>query len=130
MLTGFRLGNGGWIEGPANKIAGELASNFIGQILEELAKPIAGIQLPSFSCMALDGAKVNTIGGGNSHLNITGNLKKISDKCDISIENPPKVAYGRGVGTPMTCSSEEDTMRVYATNLAEMVTMEPAQSAG
>ncbi|OUR88446.1 hypothetical protein A9Q81_23655 [Gammaproteobacteria bacterium 42_54_T18] len=107
-LIAFRIGTGSWVAGSVSSIADEAVDSAIGQILTELTKPIASIALPTFGCMAFDSASISAVGGNNSHLNVSGALIKVSDECDVDVLPPPQVAYGRGVGTPLTCASDED----------------------
>ncbi len=108
MLTGFRLAGGNWVTGSVNAIADELVTTAIGQVMEELAKPIKNIELPSFACMAFNTDKISAVGGQNAHLNISGTLVKVSNDCDVEVVEPPKVAYGRGAGIPMSCGSDKE----------------------
>jgi len=107
MITSLRIGNGNWIANGGNKVADELIATSFGTVLQELAKPIANIQLPSFSCLAFIPKGITAAGEGNAHLNIAGSLAKISDTCDVVI-GPSTPAYGRGVGTPLSCASNEE----------------------
>lgn len=108
VITGIKIGEGDWSSNAINAIADDLVSTAIGQILEELAKPISSIELPTVACMAFTTDNITAVGGNNSHLNIAGTLTKIDNACDVEIVDPPKVAYGRGVGIPLSCSSSEE----------------------
>lgn len=108
IITGFKLGDGSWLTSGINELANDLIADSFGAIIEELVKPIANIKIPAFECLALTVTGVDAVGGENSHLNINGTLTKISDACDVEIVDPPKVAYGRGVGTPLSCASDEE----------------------
>jgi hypothetical protein len=108
QITGIRLGEGAWTGTVINTLADDLITTAIGMILEELAKPIESIELPAFECMAFRSAAITAVGGTHSHLNISGQLVKVSDECDNVIVAPPKVAYGRGAGVPMSCGSDKD----------------------
>lgn len=108
VITGFKLGQGSWLTSGVNELANDLISDSFGAVVQELVKPIANIKIPAFECLAFDVTGVDAVGGNNSHLNINGTLTKISDACDVEIVDPPRVAYGRGVGTPLTCASDEE----------------------
>jgi len=108
IITGIRIGTGNWITNGINEVASDLIATSFGAVLEELAKPIANIELPSFACLALIPDNITAVGGTNAHLNVAGSLVKVSDACDNEVVDPPKVAYGRGVGTPLSCASDEE----------------------
>ncbi|MCG8667867.1 MAG: hypothetical protein MI867_00510 [Pseudomonadales bacterium] len=108
IITGFRLGEGSWLTSGINELANDVIADSFGAIVEELVKPIANIKIPAFECLAFTVDGVDAVGGTNSHLNIAGTLTKISDACDVEIVDPPRVAYGRGVGSPLTCASDEE----------------------
>ena len=108
IITGIKLGQGSWLTSGINELGNELISDSFGVVIEQLVKPIAEIQIPAFECLDFTVTGVTAVGGTNSHLNINGTLEKISDACDVEIVDPPLVAYGRGVGTPLTCSSSEE----------------------
>lgn len=107
-VTGIRIGTGAWTGNVINSLADELVREAIGGILEELAKPVESIELPSFACMAFNVNGITAVGSGEGHLNVAGTLVKISNECDNEVTPPPKVAYGRGVGVPMSCSSSQE----------------------
>ncbi|MDX1693602.1 MAG: hypothetical protein R3208_07540 [Ketobacteraceae bacterium] len=107
-ITGIRIGEGNWLGDTANAMAEQLVDQALANVLKQLAEPIARIELPSFACMALETRGITAVGGSKSHLNVSGSLVKISDECDLDVVDPPQVAYGRGVGIPMSCASDEE----------------------
>lgn len=108
IITGFKLGTGSWITSGVNELGNQLISDSFGLIVEELVKPIAEIEIPAFECLAFTVNGIDAVGGENSHLNISGSLARISDACDNPIVEPPRVAYGRGVGTVLSCASGDE----------------------
>jgi hypothetical protein len=102
------LGQGEWVTNGINELANSLIAESFGEIVKNLAEPIANIKIPAFECLEFSVTGVDAAGGNNSHLNINGTLTKVSDACDVEIVDPPLVAYGRGVGTPLTCSSDQE----------------------
>lgn len=107
-ITGFRLGEAAWSGPVVNAVANKLVVDAIGMVMQELAKPIENIKLPSFACMAFDSVAITAVGNEGGHLNVSGTLTKVSDECDVEVTPPPKVAYGRGVGVPMSCGSDQE----------------------
>lgn len=107
-ITGMRLGQNAWTGPVVNATANRMVVDAIGLVMKELAKPIENIKLPSFACMAFDSVDVTAVGGEGGHLNVAGTLVKVSDECDVEVTPPPKVAYGRGVGVPMSCASNQE----------------------
>ena len=108
VITGFKLGAGNWVTSGINELASDLVADSFAEVVKQLVEPIANIKIPAFECLAFTVTGVDAVGGQNSHLNINGTLAKISDACDVEIVDPPRVAYGRGVGTPLTCASDEE----------------------
>ena len=108
IITGFKLGGGSWVTSGINELASDLIADSFGEVVKQLVEPIANIKIPAFECLSFTVTGVDAVGGENSHLNINGSLAKVSDACDVEIVDPPKVAYGRGVGTPLTCASDEE----------------------
>ncbi len=107
-ITGIRIGSGNWLSDSVNDLAEQLVDQALANVMQQLAEPITHIELPSFACMALEVHGITAVGGEKSHLNVSGSLTKISDECDVDNEEPPRVAYGRGVGIPMSCASDEE----------------------
>lgn len=107
-INGIRIGNGDWLSDSVNALAEQLVDQALANVFQQIAKPISLIELPSFACMALEVHDITAVGEEKSHLNVAGSLTKVSDECDIEIVDPPKVAYGRGVGIPLSCASDED----------------------
>lgn len=108
QITGFHLGDKPWSGPVVNAAANKLVSEAIGMVMKELSKPIENIKLPTFACMAFDSVDITAVGGEGGHLNVAGTLTKVSDECDNPVTPPPKVAYGRGVGVPMSCASDQE----------------------
>lgn len=107
-ITGMKIGDKPWSGPVVNAAANQLITQALGMVLKELAKPIEGIKLPSFACMAFDSVDITAVGVNNAHLNVSGTLTKVSSDCDVPVTPPPKVAYGRGAGIPMSCSSSQE----------------------
>ena len=106
-FTGIAVGNGPMQSGIVNAAANNFVTYAIGQVMEQLTKPIASIQMPSFGCMAFVADSFNAIGDQHHHAGLIGSLTKVSDACDNPVQNPPRIAYGRGVGSPMVCDTSE-----------------------
>lgn len=106
-ITGVSLLDGPELSDSFNDTVNYSIAAGIGQIMEELAKPIASIALPSFACMSFTPGNFSAVGENHSHAAMTGSLAVTSSDCDTAPIDPPKVAYGRGVGTPLTCASDE-----------------------
>ncbi|MCG8668111.1 MAG: hypothetical protein MI867_01760, partial [Pseudomonadales bacterium] len=107
-IMGIKIGEGDWLSDSINALAEQLVDQALANVMEQIAAPITHIELPSFACMALEVNGITAVGGESSHLNVAGSLIKISDECDIENPEPPKVAYGRGVGIPMSCASDQE----------------------
>lgn len=108
-LTGVKIGDSEWVgDSTLNALANEFLDTGLGAVIEELSRPIDSIEIPSFACMSFVVDGMTAVGGDSSHLNIAGTLVKISDACDNEPVDPPRVAYGRGVGTPLSCASDEE----------------------
>ncbi len=107
-LEGVRVGEGAWSGPVINAAANTLVATAIGAVMKELARPIENIKLPSFACMAFDSVNITAVGGEGGHLNISGSLTQVSDECQNEVTPPPAVAYGRGVGVPMSCGSDKE----------------------
>ena len=107
-VEGVKIGEGAWSGPVINAAANLLVSTAIGVVLEELARPIENIKLPTFACMAFDSVNISAVGGEGGHLNLAGTLTQVSDECENPVTPPPVVAYGRGVGVPMSCASNQE----------------------
>lgn len=107
-ITGIAIGNNELSAKLYDSVVETFATYAIGQVMEALAQPLGAIKLPSFNCMAFISQDVQAIGDEGHHLGLSGTLSKVSDECDNPVGAPPKVAYSRGVGTPMICSADED----------------------
>lgn len=107
-VEGIRIGEGAWSGPVVNAAANGLVSTAIGAVLEELVRPIENIKLPTFACMAFDSVNITAVGGEGGHLNVAGTLTQVSDACQNPVTPPPAVAYGRGVGVPMSCGSNQE----------------------
>lgn len=107
-ITGLRVGNNPWSGPVVNATANRLVVDAIGLVMKELTKPIENIKLPTFACMAFESVDITAVGGEGGHLNVAGTLVQVSDECDNEVTPPPKVAYGRGVGVPMSCGSDQE----------------------
>ena len=101
------LGNGTVLNNVVDEIIETFVVNEIGKVMEQMASPLKGIVLPSFGCSSFTPDTFMALGENNTHAGMAGSLSVISTDCDVSPEPPPKVAYGRGVGTPMTCGANE-----------------------
>ncbi len=110
VTTAMRVGAGGWVWGTNlfTSLVNGLINNAVNKVIQELVRPIASVEIPSFSCMVFNVDSITAVGGKESHLNIDGTLTKVSNECDNVVVGPPDVAYGRGVGTPLTCASDEE----------------------
>ncbi len=108
VVTSLSILDGPELSNLFNETVNRAIDLAIGPILENLAKPITQISLPSFACMAIDAPSFTAVGATSSQTNVAASLKIISNACDVAPVDPPKVAYGRGVGTPMTCASNEE----------------------
>ncbi len=107
-ITGIAIGNNELSSKVYDSAVETFATYAMGQVMEALAKPLSAIKLPSFNCMAFISQDVQAIGDEGHHLGLSGTLSKVSDECDNAVGEPPKVAYSRGVGTPLICSADED----------------------
>ncbi|CBL44897.1 hypothetical protein HDN1F_13140 [gamma proteobacterium HdN1] len=107
-ITGIKLGSSDWSGPVANATVNALINTNIGAVMEQLAKPIEKIKLPSFACMQVDSLNITAVGNEKDHLNLAISLKQISDDCADLIKRPPEVAYGRGAGIGMSCDSSQD----------------------
>lgn len=107
-ITGVRLGTGAWSGPVVNATVNTLITSALGTVMEELAKPIENIKLPTFACMAFESVNVTAVGAEGGHLNVSGTIVQVSDECDNEVTPPPKVAYGRGVGVTMSCGSDQE----------------------
>lgn len=107
-IEGVRVGEGDWTGAVVNAAANTLVSTAIGAIMKELAKPIENIKLPTFACMAFESVSITAAGYQGGHLNVAGTLVQVSDECQNTVTPPPAVAYGRGVGVPMSCGSDKE----------------------
>ncbi|CBL44382.1 hypothetical protein HDN1F_07990 [gamma proteobacterium HdN1] len=107
-ITGVKLGNGAWSGPVVNAAANSLITSSLGGVMLTIAKPIEKIKLPAFACMAFSSINITAVGAEKGHLNLAGTLSKVSDECDNPVALPPKMAYGRGVGVPMSCGSQKE----------------------
>ncbi len=106
-INGIAIGSNLVFTDAANDIVENFVSLGIGAIMEQLAKPLQGIKLPSFACIAFQPGSFDAVGENNTHVQMTGSLFKTSTDCDHPAAEPPKVAYGRGVGSPLICGLGE-----------------------
>ncbi len=107
-ITGMSVGNGPELPGAVNNEINQVAQLGVGFVLEQMKTPLTNLKLPEMMCLSVDFKKTTASGEHGSHLDIAGLITKTSNACDVAPLAPPKISYGRGVGVPLVCASNED----------------------
>ncbi|MBP9713842.1 MAG: hypothetical protein KBD60_09165 [Sterolibacterium sp.] len=106
-MLGISIGNSPETNEALNDEINRFVQLGVGFVLEQMSAPLTSVKLPSLMCLSMNFDKALAMGDAGGHLGIAGTFVKTSNTCDNAVLSAPKISYGRGVGTPLTCALNE-----------------------